>query len=62
MTKDQFKELWESENGGGITWGDIAKCAVECGICKSPKTRQIAEVGNKVLLSAGLAPYWDENE
>lgn len=37
-TKEEFKFLWESnEDGGGITWGDIADCAVAWGIAKMPR-------------------------
>lgn len=29
MTKEEFKVRWESnENGGGITFNDIANCAI----------------------------------
>jgi hypothetical protein len=32
MTKQEFKERWESSpDGGGITFDDIAKCAKEWG-------------------------------
>lgn len=33
MTKNQFKKRWESnDNGGGITFDDIADCAVKWGL------------------------------
>ena len=41
-TKEKFKELWEAnENGSGITFNDIADCAVAWGISSRPKTRPI---------------------
>lgn len=32
MTREQFKTCWESsEDGGGITYDDIADCAIAWG-------------------------------
>lgn len=59
MTKEEFKSRWEQENGGGITFEDIAECAVKWGISKSPMTRNMFKLGNKVLVAAGLEPYWE---
>lgn len=59
MTKSQFKKRWKSEGGGGITFNDIAKCAIEWGVHSNPLTSNILEVGNKVLIAAGLDPHWD---
>lgn len=37
MTKEEFKNRWESdETGGGITFHDIAECAKQWGLCKNP--------------------------
>ena len=37
-TKEEFKSLWElNEDGGGITWDDIADCSVAWGITKMPR-------------------------
>lgn len=53
MTKQQFKEKWESdENGGGITFNDIADCAEAWGLYSHPKTSPIYEVTYKVLYAA----------
>lgn len=36
MTKAQFKKRWDSnEDGGGITFDDIARCAVEWGLVQN---------------------------
>ena len=44
-TKEKFKELWDSnDDGGGITYDDIADCAKDWGICSHPKTKPILEV------------------
>lgn len=38
MTKEKFKKRWESnDNGGGITYEDIAKCAIKWGISINQK-------------------------
>lgn len=57
MTKEEFKRRWESdESGGGITYDDIAKCAVEWGICLFPRTRDIFWVKRRVLEAANCEP------
>ena len=54
MTKDEFKKRWESDdNGGGITFDDIAECAVAWGVCATPKVRPLDEVRYRVLKAAG---------
>jgi hypothetical protein len=53
MTKDQFKVRWESDdNGGGITFDDIADCAIEWGLFKFPRTSRIDVVRYNVLRAA----------
>ena len=55
MDKQEFKKRWESnENGGGITFDDIANCAKEWGISPHPRTMQIDKVCDKVLNAAGV--------
>jgi hypothetical protein len=55
MDKQEFKARWESnENGGGITFGDIAECAIEWGISSRPRTMQMDKVQYKVLKSADV--------
>jgi hypothetical protein len=54
MTKQEFKDRWESnDNGGGISYDDIAKCAVAWGISRTPKTRRIDAIRYQVLVAAG---------
>ena len=54
MTKEEFKTRWESnDNGGGITYYDIANCAVTWGISRTPKTRRIDVIRYQVLVAAG---------
>jgi hypothetical protein len=44
-TKQQFKELWNSDDaGGGITWDDIADCAIAWGLASKPRTMPLEEV------------------
>ena len=58
MTKDEFKKRWESnDNGGGITFNDIAECAVAWGVCSKPKVRPMDEVRYLVLKAAGTNDY-----
>ncbi len=53
MTKKQFKKRWESnESGGGITFDDIAECAVKWNLYSCPKIHNIFAVRKAVLKSA----------
>ena len=60
-TKEKFKELWESEAGGGITFDDIADCAKEWGLFQTPRIHKINIVANKVLEAAGCEKYFEED-
>lgn len=52
-SKEKFKELWEAnEHGSGITYDDIADCAVAWGISSHPRTRPIREITYQVLKAA----------
>ena len=54
MTKDEFKTRWESnDDGGGITFDDIADCAKRWGIFSRPRTARIDLVRYRVLVAAG---------
>ena len=54
MTKEEFRTRWNSnDNGGGITFDDIADCAIAWGISARPKTRPMEEIRDKVLAAAG---------
>jgi hypothetical protein len=56
MTKSEFKQRWESnEDGGGITYDDIAKCAIAWGITATPKICPIFKVRYAVLVAAGVS-------
>lgn len=62
MNKQQFKARWESnDDGGGITFEDIAKCAIKWGIAKTPRTMQIDRVRYMVLKAAGTSDAEDFN-
>lgn len=53
MTKAEFCKRWDSgDDGGGITFDDIADCAKEWGICAKPKIRPINEVTDRVVKAA----------
>lgn len=55
MTREQFKARWESDdNGGGITFDDMAKCAESWGIAKRPRIMPILTVRYMVLKAAGV--------
>ena len=63
MTKKEFKIRWESDvNGGGITFDDIANCAVDWGLFTTPKILPIFKVANAVLVAAGCEKYFDESD
>lgn len=54
MTKEEFKQRWESdERGGGISFNDIADCAKAWGLFAVPRTCQIDAVRYAVLKAAG---------
>ena len=55
MTKQEFKTRWLSGNdGGGITWDEIADCAVEWGLCDTPRIMEMNEVLDMVLYATGI--------
>jgi len=61
MTKEEFKQRWESNNTyGGITFRDIADCAVEWRLSARPMTEPIMRVTNRVLMAAGVDDLWEE--
>jgi len=54
MTKEEFKTRWDGDDsGGGISYNDIADCAVAWGISRTPKTRRIDLIRYQVLVAAG---------
>ena len=55
MTKQEFKRRWElDETGDGITYDDIADCAVAWGLYGKPKVHPIDVVKHAVLIAAGV--------
>jgi hypothetical protein len=55
MTKAEFKKRWESDaDGGGITFDDIADCAIAWGVTAHPRTKPIDDVRYKVLKAANV--------
>lgn len=52
-TKEDFKRLWEANSAGsGITYDDIADCAVAWGISYNPRLGPINEIKYRVLKAA----------
>ncbi|MCL2710573.1 MAG: ATP-binding protein [Planctomycetaceae bacterium] len=63
ITKDEFIERWNSnDEGGGITFDDVAECAVRWGICSRPKIRPPHKVLNMVLRYLGLPEQPEETD
>jgi len=55
MTKDEFKKRWESDDeGGGLDFDDVADCAKEWGLYRTPRTAQIDKVLYSVLKAANV--------
>jgi hypothetical protein len=60
MTKEEFKKRWESDDdGGGISFNDIADCAVKWGLFSKPKTSRIDVVRYRVLKHAQVVDAED---
>lgn len=53
MTKEEFRRRWDSSpDGSGITFDDIANCAIEWGIFSRPRIQRIDVVANAVTSAA----------
>lgn len=62
MTKEEFKLRWESnDQGGGITFDDIAECAQQWGLFPCPRIFPIGLVRYRVLLNAGAVDAEEYN-
>ena len=62
MNKQEFKERWEGDDsGGGITFDDIAQCAIDWGISRRPRTCSIGSIRYLVLKEAGTVDAEDYN-
>lgn len=59
MTKEEFARRWDSgDDGGGITFDDIAQCAIEWHITPHPKSMPVDDVARKVVAASGAKdPY-----
>lgn len=56
--KKEFKKRWELDNqGGDITWDDIAECAVQWGISPNPRTKNMDIIRCLVLKAANVKNY-----
>jgi hypothetical protein len=56
MTKAEFKRRWESDDdGGGITYEDIADCAKAWRLYDTPMIHPIDRVTDRVLEAANVA-------
>ena len=62
MTKEEFKARWDGDDsGGGISYNDIADCAVAWGLFLRPKTSNIFNVRYQVLKAAGTVDAEEYN-
>lgn len=62
MTKQEFKARWESnDQGGGITFDDIAECAVAWGIISTPRIWSLNDIRYAVLKAANTVDSEDFN-
>lgn len=60
MTKEEFKLRWESnDSGGGITFNDIADCAISWKVSSSPKAQPINQIRYRVLKAANCSDAED---
>lgn len=60
MTKIEFKKRWDSdENGGGITFDDIADCAKAWGLFATPRIHEIGKVVAAVVKAAKTKDWSD---
>lgn len=54
MTKAQFKKRWDSnEDSKGITFDDIAQCAIDWGLVRNPRIHRIDMIVDMVIKAAG---------
>lgn len=54
MTREEFKRRWDSDDdGGGITFDDIAEVAEKWGLFRTPRIHPIDRVRDAVLRAAG---------
>lgn len=62
MTKQEFKTRWDSDdNGGGLTYEDIATVAKEWGLYSRPMICPMSEVLSAVLRAADCEEEYTDN-
>ena len=60
MTREEFKRRWESDDSGdGITFDDIAECAIAWGLFRTPRRSRIDLVRYRVLVAASTSDAED---
>lgn len=60
MKKEEFAKRWDSnEEGGGITYDDVANCAKEWGLFERPRTVNMEIVIKKVIEESGAKDKWE---
>lgn len=63
MTKEEFRERWDSgDDGGGITFDDIKRCAIEWGLYKRPMIIDPHLVAAQVIRAAGCKDQYEYGE
>ena len=63
MTREEFKRRWESDDdGGGITFNDIADCYTAWGLGGTPRIKPINKVRYAVLKAANCNDAEEFNE
>lgn len=58
MTREEFRRRWHADDCD-ITFRDIARCAQEWGIFRSPMTHEMNLVRYRVLQEAGVSDCED---
>jgi len=54
MTREEFRIRWDSNaQGGGITYDEIAECAIAWGINSYPRTAPIELIKKLVVKASG---------
>lgn len=54
MTKEEFAKRWDSdEEGGGITYEEIAECAISWGVSSRPRTTNMRKLAKRVVEASG---------
>lgn len=62
-TKEEFAKKWDGDdNGGGITWDDIADCAKAWGVYDKPRIHDMYTVRKKVVIASGAKDVPDDDE